>query len=540
MNNQNDEYETLEELEPETSSNTTNNQNNTPLQTNNNTSNFFQMPEQEVLPPKEKSKIEKLFDKIKGTIKEGVDDIEDSLSSNKKTDNTSTTSSKEINQNIQNNNQFISNNTFNNSNNNQSSKEAPLQTTYQSSQEQFFYEQPIEPKEEKKNDEPPKRGKFFGFLINNQEENKEEDKEDNIQPWMNNQPLSMDTLGVTASTNDEEIDETANSRFLNPSAFEGSKGIVDRSLNLPKLKQKKERSNNGTLLLNYLGEDYNRISMNPFSMSALLTGGLYLFNHKVRLLGLILFALEIYILVFMPIKIAIISIIIYVLVLGFASNEIILLNAKMKVALIRKFHPKDHEVLLVERASKKGGTNLFLTLIIFALGIAFSVYAIGYKDYNNGLIGKGITFAQNKIYDLMHPFTIAFDSGVNVEDKFNITIPKDMTKQEGTTFYYAYKEKYMEINLCTYEFGLLRTYTDMDEFLSLLKKEYKIETTEEIEINNIKWQTATLINDDGTKTWRATTLEDRIFLMISYQNINDTSKICETYFDEIYSSISQK
>lgn len=426
-------------------------------------------------------------------------------------------------------------------------------------------------------------------VVNNQEMN----ANGNNQNWMNEQPLSMGGLGVNTLVGEDAPKEVVeNNKFIQPRNYDpvshpavvpevvqqvNSAPSIYNNFNeqLPEIDEVK-------VCKEYVGEAFTKITMSPFSFCGFLFGGIYFIYRKLYLLGLIVLGIEVAILNLIPVPISIVVDFVYRLVLALIVNHIYIGTAKKKVKSLHKHKPKMNQYELSMLAKKKGGTSLvmaILALILYSGIVAVIGISLNFKEILN-LLPKNDTPVINEDSEGVTGYNgdLTYEE-YNVLDRFNITIPEGFTK-EGTTFTYVYRvplpveepeenkeepkpeekpsteEKPAEENKeeekpkveysnnkCTLSFNAVKGYKDEEDLIKSIAYYYTHSEDEGVaseENNAIKWQTFTSDKENEKIYYRVTKQDDKLLLFVYKMEFEDENKVCENFYNQIYSSMSLK
>ena len=401
------------------------------------------------------------------------------------------------------------------------------------------------------NNSQQKKG-FLSNIFNRNKSNQTANSGDNVEPWMMNQPLSAQSLGVSQNEIKKEVVvHDDNSKYFNASS-DTDRVAEDNKLrpeNFAKpLFQKKvkpnkelEKKQNGTLLRNYLGNSYDSISMGVFSISALLFGGLYLIANRLILIGLGVFGIQMYILLFIPWQRAVIYYAILALILAFVSSPLILFIAKSKVKFIRMTHPKYVEVQLEELCKRKNKsyTNLSILILLATIGVTSYMFIVNHYKFK-GPIGNGYRYIE-KMYDSYSKsevIEIKYDDSVNVSDYFTFKLDDSFSKKDN---YYEYvTEAEGENNTCKFSFRKVSNFSDANSLLqavkSLNKTGGKIETEE---INGVVFAKLDYDTDKAKMNYLSIKYNKEVFLINMTIGKDTPQNVCSNMFEDFKGSLEK-
>lgn len=148
----------------------------------------------------------------------------------------------------------------------------------------------------------------------------------------------------------------------------------------PKKSIKEQRNFDAKLLINYIGKNNKKFFNNKFSFTAFFFGGLYLIYRKMYVLGMLIYFIETFLILYFADNIIALSIILFLILierifLGFITNKKYLDIAYNNCMNIQEknFIRPDEEI--VYSCQEKGGTSLFLLILIFII-ISLIVYPL--------------------------------------------------------------------------------------------------------------------------------------------------------------------
>ena len=136
------------------------------------------------------------------------------------------------------------------------------------------------------------------------------------------------------------------------------------------------------LLIAYIGNNYQQIMQQKFSFSALFLSWIYTLYRKVyipSIIGMIAFV----ILGFLPNLIFSIIALIFVIVLGINFNKWYIAYAKKQISKIKTNNPVANENELVNICKNKGGTNIWMAIVILVVFVIVNII-LNPLNYSNG------------------------------------------------------------------------------------------------------------------------------------------------------------
>ncbi len=371
---------------------------------------------------------------------------------------------------------------------------------------------------------------------------------------MLNQPLSAKSLGVSQNEVKKDVvvyDDTG--KYFNPTADISRVG-EDNSLhteNFAKpLFEKKINPNrddiskkNGSLVKNYLSTDYDTISMGIFSFSGLLFGGIYLISYKLFVIGLLLVALQMYMLLYLPLKTGLIAYAIFSLIMAFVSNPLILFFVNLKIKFYRLTHKKMVEVQLSQYVSNKKSRSVFLAFIVFLVAIGGSAYLYFDKHMKfEGLLGQGYHFINEKYneYTAAEVVKIEYAEKSGIEDVFAFTIPEGFVKENDKDLYVNTINNLETNNTCHIKMDKVTNMKDANSLMMTLRKTKNVKGTIDVEsLNDVIFTTFGYSNDSGKYSYLAVKVSDNLYLLEFYGGSNTPKNVCDNYFDEFKDSLKK-
>ena len=368
---------------------------------------------------------------------------------------------------------------------------------------------------------------------------------DVVEPWMLNQPLSAKSLGISDNeVKKDMVVSNTNQKYFNNSddtRFNQDNSLHPENFAKP-LFQKKEvvKKNNGTLIRNYLGDDYDSIAMGIFSFSAFFFGGLHFISHRLLVLGLALFAAQMYILCYIPWKTGIIVYLVFSAVLGFLANPIIMNTVKMRVSIMRSTHPKFVEIQFNELAKVKGRklSSLSFLLLIGFIGLTAFLYFVNGVEFK-GLVGKGygsiqsMLSAQTKVEDI----TITYNDELSPNSYFTYTIPDGFVKKDNV-YQLVFEEG--DNHYCEFSFRAINNYTESPKLMSDIKKKYKVSSSvSSATYNGVVYQSLEYSNNKGKYYKLSVKMDDTVYLLEYFSGENTPINVCDNHYKDITSSLKK-
>lgn len=182
-----------------------------------------------------------------------------------------------------------------------------------------------------------------------------EDEEDDLEENLLDEAFNEEYEELTFDDNDEEVED--NSEEID----EDTSSITDN------------------LIKKYIGEDYNSINNNIMNIFAIFLSWLYCIYRKLYLIGILGMVLTGIVIKYYY-KYLIIYIVVVMLLNGITFNTIYLMIVRKRVNRLKKKKMTYKEQQ--EICEKKGGVNVFLPLLVFAIFLAI-VIITSFKTLDN-------------------------------------------------------------------------------------------------------------------------------------------------------------
>jgi len=273
----------------------------------------------------------------------------------------------------------------------------------------------------------------------------------------------------------------------------------------------------------YMGNSYNYIKQEKFSVIAFIFGPLYLLYKKLwsysllLLLVIIAIALE-------DLNIAATCTIIINLYLGFKFNSMYLELVNRKVEEIKISNPDKSSTELLQVCQKKGNNNniFIILLIIFLLIGIISVY---YSFQNN-------ESTEEKQFNNLREYF----------NKINYVVPNGFEAKNYNNNYYRYYSLIDKDNYCSITISYYGNEKEPKEFLKTyrhMNEENNLGFSSEIKnkkINSTEWYYYTK-QTDYLKETVYVTLKENIYLI---KFANDNKSDCQDSYNDFLSSIKFK
>ncbi len=127
------------------------------------------------------------------------------------------------------------------------------------------------------------------------------------------------------------------------------------------------------LLILYIGDNYQKIMLQKFSIPALFFSWLYTLYRKVYIPSIIGMAI-VSILGFLPNSIYYIIVLIFLIVLGINFNKWYIVYVKKQIQKIKTNNPNASENELINICRKQGGTNIWMSIVIYIVFVIIQTF----------------------------------------------------------------------------------------------------------------------------------------------------------------------
>lgn len=268
----------------------------------------------------------------------------------------------------------------------------------------------------------------------------------------------------------------------------------------------------------YAGKNYNKIKSSKFSIPTFFFGSIYFFYRKLYILSLSYILISIFLSILTPL----LFIIHLSLTIGFST--IYLKTVENRVKKIKQQNTNAGKDTLLEQCRKKGGTNIFGTILLIILFSLVPLIAFNIYKYN-----------KTETIEL------------NVEQNFTIgdityTIPKGFEKIEYDDL--STYNLYTDTNYCSISFSIndyANFYENAKEYLNettYTSQNDSVSPMESIIIKNKEWQHLTIEKNYETENRYA--MKDSNVMYIIETNNDKEDSICNDYYQQILNSITYK
>ena len=208
-----------------------------------------------------------------------------------------------------------------------------------------------------------------------------------------------------------------------------------------------------------LDKKFNKISKKKFNIYAFIFGHLYMYYCRMFLYGFLALIIELFVLLISYSEFIFVIILLFHILYGFFTNKIY--NYFVTKKLIDNNKPLFNIYIL---------RILAIIYIIFFVVIDISIILndIEYRSY------------------------IYYDSSVNINDEYEMTIPNNFQKEDSYYFNYINYSDIddMHLSACDFSFYKVNNYNNIKKIVKQLKKENKYYNNSNLRsktINSIKW-----------------------------------------------------
>lgn len=207
-----------------------------------------------------------------------------------------------------------------------------------------------------------------------------------------------------------------------------------------------------------IDKSFNKIINKKFNIYAFIFGHLYMYYCRMFLYGFLAFVIEIFILLISNYVFSFILIILFHILYGFFTNKIY--------------------AYYINKKKRKSNKPLFSVNILRIITI---IYILFFTFISILTIVSDIEY-KNYIY---------YDSNVNIDKIFYITITDNFKREDSYYFKYVNKIDDIYSNACEFSFYKVKNYNNIKKLVKQLKKEnkyYNKSDLKSIELNSIKWK----------------------------------------------------
>ena len=305
-----------------------------------------------------------------------------------------------------------------------------------------------------------------------------------------------------------------------------------------------------TLLKEYIGNNYYKITKRKINFAAFFLNSIYLFFRKMPVLGLIIFIVE---MVILNLSNQPIILLVLFLFLSIVVNKLYVSKSFRKIKKLRAKN-SDDQFTLRRVCAKKGGTNFGYAFfgLLFEVGFVFFLVFYGYGTNMTKYLGKlgislNITDSILKVEFLKdvnnNPQSfnglLITDTSVNVFDEFDIKIPEVFNSNIFNDTYrvsYEYFDNKKTNNTCSLKLESIKRYNSSQKLISQMAKYYE---TSVLPVRE-GWENIKVSNSNGTTYYYAINKDEKVYLF-TYGIEKNAPLDCESaYLEQIFNSIIKK
>ena len=305
-----------------------------------------------------------------------------------------------------------------------------------------------------------------------------------------------------------------------------------------------------TLLKEYIGNNYYKITKRKINFAAFFLNSIYLFFRKMPVLGLIIFIVE---MVILNLSNQPIILLVLFLFLSIVVNKLYVSKSFRKIKKLRAKN-SDDQFTLRRVCAKKGGTNFGYAFfgLLFEVGFVFFLVFYGYGTNMTKYLGKlgislNITDSILKVEFLKdvnnNPQSfnglLITDTSVNVFDEFDIKIPEVFNSNIFNDTYrvsYEYFDNKKTNNTCSLKLESIKRYNSSQKLISQMAKYYE---TSVLPVRE-GWENIKVTNSNGTTYYYAINKDEKVYLF-TYGIEKNAPLDCESaYLEQIFNSIIKK
>lgn len=361
-----------------------------------------------------------------------------------------------------------------------------------------------------------------------------------------NQPLSLTALsGETIDESQKAKEVVEESKYFQSTPLEDNKLKAEDVVPIAApavdvLAEPIRDINLKELEMTFAGSEYSKISMSPFSFYGAFFGNLYFFYRKMFIEGVILTVVNFFI-TFVLYKSYVVGFGLALgefIVLGLLTNPIYLSFTKRQARSIANRNPKATQFDLQKICQLKGGTNLFLGLLIAIILNSLSMLILnnvaGTPSFMEFLNGSKI---------VLH----ADDKAV-IEDVVDYQLPADFERVKTGQVPFVVKEtvkkrgKELHIESCGFNIYLVSghdTSKDLVTYMADTDQRYNRVSTYKTIAGEV-WDTYEYDGDEYFYYYRARNFDGHIVLVTYVKHIYATEGMCEIHLENIMNSIKEK
>ena len=366
-----------------------------------------------------------------------------------------------------------------------------------------------------------------------------------VEQWMTNQPLSPTNVenstagqsNVISANKREEMAKKNNSGDTTPVPEEVTKKAGDTNIRTE------------LLVKEYIGEDYQSLTMSPFNFGAFVFGAIYYGYRKVYFWCLVNLGIVMGLLYFVPFKYNFLAVLGFHLFMALSFNRVYITHVKMLAKMQKKTNsfkknPRTQDELesVMRRSGKVSVINAILVLCIFLSGIYFiSMYVLKDNEFSK-MVVKSIGVSKKVYKRAKFEGTIIYDKEQNVNELIDIKIPEVFEGSGDKFIDYIYTTMSEgKNNQCSIRVGVIEDSVDGNSYVVEMASYYEEEDkVKSAETKGISWTNYYTENNDSIIYYKGTTINEKA-LVLEYKIGKDSSEnVCDTFFLDIMESIELK
>ena len=360
-----------------------------------------------------------------------------------------------------------------------------------------------------------------------------------------NQPLSLMALsGESIDESQKPKDVVENSKYFQATPLEDNRlkaediiPVVTPAVNI--LAEPTRDINVKELVKSFVGSEYGKISMSPFSFFGGLFNSFYFFYRKMYLGGVILSFINAFV-IFLLFKNYVIGLGLILgefIIVGLITNSMYMKFAKNQSIKIAATNPKSSQYELQKLCSLKGGTDVVISTILTAAILALTIFVV-YE-----VVGKP-SFLE-LLPDKKGSVTLNKDA--TLDEVVEYDLPSQFVRVKNGTVPYIIEEKVwrigkqITIKSCGFNIYLVAG-DDSKEFLKNMaegQNRYTNNGTYKT-LSGEVWDTYEYDSGDYYYFYRARKINGHIVLVTYEIHANATEGMCELHLENIMNSIREK
>lgn len=360
-----------------------------------------------------------------------------------------------------------------------------------------------------------------------------------------NQPLSLMALsGESIDESQKPKDVVENSKYFQTTSLEDNRlkaediiPVAAPAINI--LAEPTRDINVKELVISFVGSEYGKISMSPFSFFGGLFNSFYFFYRKMYLGGFILSFINAFV-IFMLFKNYVIGLGLILgefIIVGLITNSMYMKFAKNQSIKIAATNPKSSQYELQKLCSLKGGTDVVVSSILTAAILALTIFLV-YE-----VVGKP-SFLE-LLPDKKGSVTLNKDA--SLEEVIEYDLPSQFVRVKNGTVPYIIEEKVwrrgkqITIKSCGFNIYLVAG-DDSKEFLKNMAEGQNRFTNNGTykTLSGEVWDTYEYDSGDYYYFYRARKINGHIVLVTYEIHANATEGMCELHLENIMNSIREK